>query len=369
MIFCVLFLLFNLSIEDKIISIYYNKFRMERPLIPLSFIDEKCTATTFPNTYINYTVFDDNLKNPLPKHFQNKTIERSFNRRYIFSLYNTDIMLNETILKNMNILVHEDDHIGLYADKGIGLKFKFEDERYSIVHMLYHNKLIDRKVFAFESYANKGYLHLGGIPNNSHLLCKYKGYINIEKNADNWKGSFNGIMYNNTKYNISSEFIIHSGHYGFIYSNELFNIFTKTIVKSFINDKVCWIVRSDSDGDSVECFPNYIEKMEDVSFIFNNMKISIPFSSLFIESNIDEVESLIRSFPSTMNYNSTVLGIMFIKSFNFSIFDYENNRISFYSDNIQIEMLKDNYIYTCFVIISILCLLNICILIIINLKQ
>ena len=372
MIFCFFFILFDVSYEDKVISLFYNKHRMERPLIPLSFIHENCNVTTFANTFINYTIFDDNFENPISEHFVNKSIRYTLNNEYVSSIYITDIKMNKTILDKGKVLVHEEDHIGFYADKGIGLKYKFNDESFSIVHMLYRNKLIDRKVFAFEPYANFGYLHFGGIPNNTHIHSKYKGYLNIEEDTDNWEGVFKGIIHNNISYNFSSPFIIHTGHFGFIYSNELFNLFINEIAKPLINKKECWIVKSNSDGDSVECFPNYIEKLGSISFIFNNMKISMPFASLFSESNLDEVESLIRSFPSKMKYNRTVLGIMFVKSFNYSLFDYDSNKVSFYSDKYHIEMLhmshKTHFIYTCFVNVSLLCLINICILIIINLK-
>ena len=372
MIFCLFFFLFNFSFEDKVISLYYNKYRMERPLIPLSFINEKCNVATFANTYINYTILDDNFEHPLSKNFVNQSIRYTLNNEYVSSVYISDIMMNETILNKGKVLVHEEDHIGFYADKGIGLKYKFNDESFSIVHMLYKNKLIDRKVFAFEPYANFGYFHFGGVPNNTHLHSKYKGYLNIEEDANNWEGSLKGIIYNNISYNFSSSFIIHTGHFGFIYSNELFNLFINEIAKPLINEKACWIVKSNSDGDSVECFPNYIKKLGTISFIFDSIKISLPFTALFSESNLDEVESLIRSFPTSMKYNRTVLGIMFVKTFNYTLFDYDSHTVSLYSDKYAIEVLKmshkEQIIYTCFVIISLLCLINICILIIIKLK-
>ena len=57
---------------------------------------------------------------------------------------------------------------------GIGLSYKFDDEKFSLVHLLYDGKRIEHKSFGFHSTRNNEAIYFGGIPKEEHLRYNYK---------------------------------------------------------------------------------------------------------------------------------------------------------------------------------------------------
>lgn len=59
------------------------------------------------------------------------------------------------------------------------------------------------------------------------------------------------------------------------------------------------------------------------------------------------------------NFTGVILGAAFLNKFNYSIFDYENKQIQFYTDKYIIQNIKDNlYIMFLFCFNIIVCICN-----------
>ena len=78
-----------------------------------------------------------------------------------------------------------------------------------MVHLLYKNKLIDNKIFAFQPNPQdkKGKLYLGGLPYIDNLN---KGVIDVDKSYPTWGTTIKEIRYNNETYKLDKYAAFHT---------------------------------------------------------------------------------------------------------------------------------------------------------------
>lgn len=191
-LFFVICLIIKISKNEKIISLNYKLFAY-RPSIELSFVNEKLRQKIYYlNTYLSHMLFRiEDLYARVPDNL-NESI--ALTSRYPSQNYNTTIKLDDSTLLNVNCILFKSSSY-YCRDSGIGLGYQFKDEKESIVHILFNNKDISKKMFAFMP-TNKMF-YLGGVPNNDHLNYKNHGFCSIEPNLQTWGCNITMLQYNN----------------------------------------------------------------------------------------------------------------------------------------------------------------------------
>ena len=71
-----------------------------------------------------------------------------------------------------------------------------------------------------------------------------------------------------------------------------------------------------------------------IEFVFDNIQVEFTIKDLFNYPNSKIVSNSDKPFHK---FNGVFLGIDFIRMMNYTIFDYENTQVSFYSDTIKIS--------------------------------
>lgn len=255
-------------------------------------------------------------------------------------------------------------------DHGIGLGYHCKNTSFSLVHQLKKNNHINKLQYIFEPHSKNGFLHFGGIPNITQLASmKYKGSIAINETLPTWGFTLSNMFSNNKPPNINTSCIIHSGFYDMIYSDDIFQIMLK-IYKEEINNQICKIKKNSGNGDYLNC--NSLDDIKgSISFIINNNSTIIEINKKDLINR--ENDSYFRNNPyKNEEINKMcLLGIHFLRLFNYSLFDYDNKRVELYSNEIKIINLNLQKITVimCFLIVSIIItIVNSLLLIYLNFK-
>ena len=117
----------------------------------------------------------------------------------------------------------------------------------------------------------------------------------------------------------------------------------QNVFMEFIEQKICSIWVSLHKTKSLYCREKeFMDKFskEQIRFRLGNMIINIPFINLF-KSDGSYLKSYFYSNPFNFHDEDIIIGIAFLNQFNFSVFDYETNQISFYSND-TIILIEEN---------------------------
>lgn len=153
---------------------------------------------------------------------------------------------------------------------------------------------------------------------------------------------------NNKKLDINISCIIHSGFYDMIFSVDIFQIMLK-IYKEEIDNQICKIKKNSGNGDYLNC-----NNLDDIK---GSIRFSINNNSTIIEINKKDLinrenDSYFRNNPyKNEEINKMcLLGIHFLRLFNYSLFDYDNKRVELYSNDIKIlfkfTKYQGNYVFS-----------------------
>ena len=281
---------------------------------------------------------------------------------------NINITNNEIVNNTKNVIVDDfwmikvgnirgfDNRVG-----GIGLAYKFVDERYSLIHELKKRKLISHLSYGFippsliNSYEknesinisindtihdkkNKdGVTFFGGIPKN-YIFNKYRYNCKLSEKYNFWSCELPYVFIGEINKNNNTENIyFENGNYAY------FNAAERRILapKDFIYFlKTNYFFDELLNGDCkfylyganhvFECKCELQDKFPNVSFIFNNYKYTLTSSELFTEYGGGFCHFLIQE--NHMRKNNFAFGTPFMSKF-ISNFDYETKYISFYTEN------------------------------------
>lgn len=233
---------------------------------------------------------------------------------------------------------HIDSDNRLYKD--IPLSYSFIDTKYSFLHQLQSQGLIDKLIYCIEPLNRNnddGILHLGGynesITNNKHSLI-----INVNPNYSTWGGNFDGLFIgddatiNNTileKY----YFYFLAGKKHLLLPKKLYEYVKKNVMSEKIKKGLC----KEFERDEVECLCLDKERAiyPKINFIIEGKIITMNFDDLFdYELGVfyKQTEFFCRVLVKiNPNKDIVVLGGVFMSKF-ISIFDYEKGIISLYSN-------------------------------------
>lgn len=269
-------------------------------------------------------------------------------------------------LENFTELSHE----------GLALGRLFENETFSLIHQLYLNKYITKKGFGFseeENESGKGVIYFGDLPQEV-TMEKVKGKIYVKDTNDNkWNTKVTKVLINQGKNDIIEYIPTFNKSYfdvneNTIYVPESFMFYlNETVFKHLIQDKYCTFSdRFDTKQYHFECSCSVIQSFPEITFVIDNIGLTMKNYDLFeeafgycyflIESNYPEFGDLWIFQTPLINKLTT-------------FFDYDDNSISFYSNNrvTIFNILNSNSDYIKIILLTntlLLCIIFLCLLII-----
>lgn len=339
-----------------------NKYSLE-----LHFKEEQKTLTGYINTYLPYSLFNEGLllDQMVPSKKIKNNILRLINNHDAIH-YQSDTNIERYSFNGFSLYFSIDD-LKYYGDQGFGFAFKYEDDSFSFVHHLYKDNLIEHLQFTIQpnQQREKGLLYIGGIPDNKEKAFKYKATIDINENSNLWGFQLSKVKYNDIIYPFHSFSFIHTSFNEIFWSNDLYELFVKDILKEEIIKKNCFEKDVEIVFKWIECKEDFEALNKTIEIQLGNMILKPKLVDLF-DHEIVRWRTLIKTNPFDSFKTSNVIGIDFLKLFNLTTFDYENKQVVIYSDRpIIYELNNTNYsVAVLYIAISVMCLCEIVIIVI-----
>ena len=260
------------------------------------------------------------------------------------SFFDKELLLEEIAYDEIN---SEFNDTACHTKYGIiGLGKKSEKKIYNLLAQL--NKVYSLKK-NFAIYNNE--LIIGNFDN----ALKQNKYIATELVDKDYKWAFNlqGIYYGEIKKNNFKDdyFIINKMNSNYKKLNIVFefnslqkyiivDFFYFNFIKENIFNNKCIIKRDDmEDFEGIYCDKKTLDTLYDISFMINDQLLTISKSSMFVQTSSNEYLFIIV-FAEIVWGREMMIGTMFYNELgNKVIFDGENNRVYFLSENI-IEKVK-----------------------------
>ena len=325
------------SKKEKSIS-FDIKYYDPRPYLSLNFPEVENSFITYVNTYLPYSNFRFYY---FIKIIQSRQLEeKTLNLFNSYQSMECKTKININNIEYSDFFIYITRNYSFSEDEGIAFGYKFDNNNFSLIHLLYQSKQIEHMMFAFYHQNNEGKVYIGNIPGDQINEYSYKGSCNVRDDLNHWGCLLNQIEYNGLKYQMDKYAIIHSGVDVMFLSNDIYDFMEQNVFMEFIEQKICSIWVSLHKTKSLYCRENeFMDKFskEQIRFRLGNMIINIPFTNLF-KSDGSYLKSYFYSNPFNFHDDDIIIGITFLNQFNFSVFDYETNQISFYSNDTIIFM-------------------------------
>jgi hypothetical protein len=187
----------------------------------------------------------------------------------------------------------------------------------------------------------------------------------LPKNSDEYKKIFNDNFTHSFSYSIETKGVFKDKLYNFYIDNGLFSVdknisyninekysyIPYSLMSEIMQEKViqnlnCEIFLIDQRGShAIKCHKKNLNQLPPFFFVFDNYTISIPSRLLFEEYDENYYVSSIRTKMNIQylsdkeekkeenNEDEWIFGYSFLKYFNYTIFNYDERSINFYSDS------------------------------------
>lgn len=356
-----LLLIINLAVslcKNNIVTINIDAFYTDGLCSVFHFPKENIKRRYYLNTYTSFSLFS--FSNFIDANIKGKKVFH-FNGNIYANLYNTDIETNSGVVVHNFSFYAASGSTSWARDIGISLGYHYDDESFSLIHQLYKSGKIKHLKYSFNNpiEALNGTLSFGGVEGDKHLELPYKGVIKINEELPTWGFNLTKIKYKNETFSFNIPCIISSGMYNMLVSNDVFDSMIKNIFYEYINNRTCEIRKTSGTHDRMFllCQKEYIFDGE-IELTFEYVTVKVKIKDLFDGSNGSHFHS--NSHQPIHNFNGMILGIEFLRLFNFTVFDYENKQVEFYSDlNPIYETYSYNkLLYTIYVFVMLICLSN-----------
>lgn len=233
----------------------------------------------------------------------------------------------------------------------ISLTFGFYDIRFSLVHCLASQGLIEGTWFYVVPAENKeeGKIIFGNITETS-LERLNKGKCQVDKRYLAWvchlKCAYS-IIYNYSSkkndvvaYSYQKEVSFQLNENKIIFPYEFFMMFTKNVIKKLVGEENCEYL---GNGKEIffQCYITFIKDIKslpDLYFTFEEFEFKISMSDLFDCSNHEQCISL---FKCKRNREKFIFGYEILKHF-ITKFDYKNEMVTFYSSSRVLSLFSDD---------------------------
>lgn len=218
-----------------------------------------------------------------------------------------------------------------YHHGWFGFAYKFNDEKYSIIHQLYKSKLINHLSYAIAPNPDKsnGTFYFGGIP-PTLIQSKYSSTCLINVGFSSWGCILSYvIMGRNKKYkttNADNAFFA-ADEKEIIAPEDFMLYLNNTVWIDYIVNRDCRYESMRKDSKYFICSCDVVPYLPDIQFVFGSSNFSFSLPNLFDEYD----QFCIFQITSKENHNKWVFGKIFLENY-YSLFDYEQKAITFYSD-------------------------------------
>lgn len=239
---------------------------------------------------------------------------------------------NQTI--PLDFYFYDSDFSYHYKDQGFGFAFKMKNANFDIIKQLKKYNYIQKEVFSVQTLTSTmSRLLFSPLPKKDILLYTYKGICNVDTKYDTWGCVMKKVV-------IDSNIIYENNEYAYFqYSEkEIFapNSFIETIRTTFLKDLlhlgIC-LFHDLSENNASSYFECQCDSIPDIkiSFYLGNYRYSFNFKNLFEKLYRNTCYMLIQNNISS---NSTwILGSSFLVNYA-AEFDYENNKVTLYGNNV-----------------------------------
>lgn len=330
----IIILIYGISSELSGIITLEMQFNCYLPQVILTIENDNIIGKSCANTYLPYTVIDYDIKKNSSLLFKEKKKMTLLNE-YTFSEYQGNLVFNGKTL--LNYIFYHKKNLQNLSEAGLSLIYKYVDESLSLIYQMYNQHIINKKLFSFEvlDHNLKGNFHIGGIPEDNHLKMKYRGICKVNDEVSYWGCNIKGIKYNNNSFvplNVLPTF--HTGFRVIYLSPELLDIFTKEIFGEKINQQICKV---EGGGRYIRCDSSKLNEEDTIEFNFGSMKVKFSFKELS--------DPWFHSWTSIFQLNPfpafdgipMLIGFELLQHFRYTVFNYDEKQIEFYSNTVFIE--------------------------------
>ena len=226
--------------------------------------------------------------------------------------------------------------------ESIPFAFKFDDESFSVTHQLFNKKLISHLSFALISEENnKKSLVFGKNPSKMKTHSS-SAQLKVKSEYNTWGSELSYIFLDKISY-ISKNTFYTNKYYTFFDAGlkgihvpaDFYQFVMDNIFKSYVEKNKCRDVIF-SEATFFVCDTDIIGTFPDLIFVFENQAIKLPMKKVF--APMGSTSDLLM-VPNTIINDTFILGNSFISEYD-AMFDYQEKKISFYSNNRRIETVN-----------------------------
>ena len=313
----------------------------EKPEIWITFKFNRETEGLLPtmfNTYLNFSLFREEDFIHLIQSKKSNQSNIKLSKYYSINSYYSDLELsNQILLSNFSFFIFIGSEF-YYRDVGIGLSYKFENQRLSFVHCLFNEGFIDKKIFSFQQYTiGFGKIYFGTLADDTYSELKYKGFCSVNRNHKEWGCNLKQIKYGNETIELKQFSFFHTSFSFMFCSNEIFDKIIN-LFKHEISTQGCSIIKTSQKAKGLSCTEDIVKGMENkhFQFFFDDMIINISANYLFLNDKNYTKRFAFYSNPYEIYNETTIIGFPFLNLFSLASFNYDEGKIYFFSDIHQI---------------------------------
>ena len=263
------------------------------------------------------------------------------------SNYSASIVSDSIIIDNVTI--HHLLFYNVFIDNFSVVKnsfcfsFKQENPHFSMLHLLYENKQIDKLQYSISPY--RGELYLGEVPEMAKEKIKYQSKCKIKN--ERWGCTLQGVYITNNLtyfYDNKEGSALFQFHEINIYCPKSFlSFFIQTVNENLSSTGQC-IIEGNDNETYISCQITSFPLIKSLVFEIDNFTFFIPIDKLFSCSEYGCFS--VFHYSNRFDYlgdNTWVLGSFFLLNY-LTIYDYEDESVSFLSQYLDITS-KVNYFY------------------------
>lgn len=344
------FLLFILSLrvsvktEKLISSQYYGKISpfytriefTETGLVLFNSIDLKSNYTIVVVGTIksNYDIVKETFI------YVNNTEIKCFEGRTSISIYD-----EKSVIKDYHYYLTNLDNYNLINGKsiGFGFAFKFEDERFSLIHQLFSQGIIQKKAFGIGEYntqSDYGSLYYGGIPEEETLNKQFKGKCKVNSSYSTWSCNLKSVDIGGNSYHTENDYMYFQTNSKFMIVPKRFLLFLNLTILNHYNGN-CFFREYGDAIITFKCINDIVYMLPNYTFVFDDYSFSIPMKEFFHFGDEISESILLSDTKITEGKDIWMFGNHFLSKY-IKLFDYDDESITFYSDQYLIKPNKNN---------------------------
>lgn len=275
-----------------------------------------------------------------PNHSKTNTIESLNETFYVYNTIFFSQIRNDLFnLEYQNITIN---NFSFYYIKTIdiengclGLSWSFTNYSLSLIHKMKEQGIINKLAFGFSSIDNNRMIYFGETKEKTSNY-KFKAEIPIDTSHSSWGNQLDYIIINNIRYNINQYSAFQTSHEPIFVPKKFFDMIKEKYFTNLFKNGIC-VLANKRDVKRIECFRenfdmeiNFVFGLKGIIFTFNSQNIFDTFS--------DTVTFLIQT--NDRYKDQWILGNLFFNKY-FSVFDYEDKSVSFYSNEEAFQYYVD----------------------------